>query len=44
MVKEMNEPEDAISKIAKMPENLAKGLTGKRREIFEAVQNGEVES
>ena len=38
----MNDPEHAISKIVEMPENLAQGLKGKRKEIFEAVQNGEV--
>lgn len=40
----MQELDDLISKIQQMPEDLSKSLTGKRREIFKAVQDGEVEA
>lgn len=35
---------ELIAELEEMPENLAKGLTGKRREIFRAVQDGKVEA
>lgn len=36
--------ERVIQNIQKMPEEISRSLTGKRKEIFKAVQNGEVKA